>query len=194
MSHVVGLDLSLAASGVVTVRRTRDGEVKVAQRLVESDGFLRGHQPTLAEWVARQTRIAHEVIAAVELGGLVVVEAPSHGSKFGNPHERAGLWWRVVQYLVRAAEDAGGVVVPVAPKTRAKYAAGSGNADKRQVLAAVNERMPFAHVRDHNLADALALAAMGWRSLGRPIDGVATRPMDEAMRAVRWPGEMGVVA
>lgn len=190
-SHVTGLDLSLTASGVVTVRRSGEfGEVRASQRLIETPGFAKGARPGLAEWVERQTRMAHEVIAAVEPGGLVVIEAPSHGSRFGNPHERAGLWWRVVQYIVRRLDEQGeptDVVVSVAPATRAKYAAGSGRADKRQVLAAVNERMPFAVVRDHNLADGLALAAMGWRWLGRPIDGAPTKAMTEAMGAVRWP-------
>lgn len=179
--HVTGLDLSLAGSAIVAVRHG-DADVQVAKRLIESVAFQKGYRPTLEEWVDRQTPVIHEAIACVEPGGYVVIEAPSHGSKFGNPHERAGIWWAVVRHLVRR----GDVVVQVAPKTRAKYAAGRGSADKREVLAAVNERMRFARVTDHNLADGLALAAMGWRRLGRPIDGVATRPMNEAMRAVRW--------
>lgn len=187
IGHVTGLDLSLAGSGIVAVRHGVDG-VQVSKRLIGSVAFPKGYQPTLEEWVARQTPVIHEAIASVEPGGLVVVEAPSHGSKFGNPHERAGIWWAVIRYLVRRGDSA----VSVAPKTRAKYATDDGNADKPKVLRVVRERMPFAHITDHNLADGLALAAMGWRRLGRPIDGVASRPMNEAMRAVRWPEQMGV--
>lgn len=186
--HVTGLDLSLAGSGIVSVRCA--DAVRVSKRLIDSVAFPQGYRPTLAEWVGRQTPVIHEAIACVEPGGLVVVEAPAYGAKYGNPHERAGIWWAVVRHLVRR----GDVVAQVTPKTRAKYAAGRGSADKREVVAAVNERMPFAHITDHNLADGLALAAMGWRRLGRPIDGVATRPMDEAMRAVRWPETKGMAA
>ncbi|MGX9346603.1 hypothetical protein [Microbacterium sp. KNMS] len=148
--------------------------------------MARGYKPSLAEWVKRQTDVAHDVLAHVEPGGLVVVEAPSHGSRFGNPHERAGLWWRVVQYLVRR----GDLVATVAPKTRAKYATGDGNADKRKVLAAMPARYPFVHVRDDNLADGLALAALGWRALGRPVEAIYEKSMDEAVRTVRWPEEV----
>lgn len=179
------MDLSLAASAVVALRRS-DGVVRASMHLATSEPMKRGHRPSLGEWVARQTDVAHDVLAHVEPGGLVVVEAPSHGSRFGNPHERAGLWWRVVQYLVRR----GDLVATVAPKTRAKYATGDGNADKRRVLAAMPARYPFVTVRDHNLADGLALAAMGWRALGSPVEAVHEKAMDEAVRVVRWPSEM----
>lgn len=190
MSGVVtGLDLSLAGTGVVSVRHSGD-RVQVSQRLIGSVSFPKGYQPTLIEWVERQTPVIHEAIAMVEPDGLVVVEAPSHGSKFGNPHERAGIWWAVVRYLVRR----GDVVVSVAPKTRAKYATGDGDAPKPKVVAAVREWAPGVH--DHNVADAAALAAMGWRRLGHPVDvsadAVLERKRNEAVRVVRWPDEMGV--
>lgn len=188
IAHVTGLDLSINGSGIVAVRFA--DEVRVAKRLIGSVAFPKGYTPSVEEWVHRQTPVIHEAIASVEPGGLVVIEGPAHGAKFGNPHERAGIWWAVVRHLVRR----GDVLARVNPTTRAKYAAGRGGADKREVVAAVNERMPFARIRDHNLADGLALAAMGWRRLGRPIDGVATRPMNEAMRAVRWPETKGMAA
>lgn len=191
MSAVVtGLDLSLAGSGIVSVRRTAE-RVQVSQRLIESVSFPRGSKPTLNDWVARQTPVIHEAIALVEPDGLVVVEAPAYGARFGNPHERAGIWWAVVRYLARR----GDTVVSVAPKTRAKYATGSGKGDdKKKVVAAVREWAPT--VSDHNIADAAALAAMGWRWLGLPVDEVTDpvfgRAKNEAMRAVRWPEQMGV--
>lgn len=183
---VTGLDLSLVGTGVVSVRRSGE-RVQVSQRLIETEPFPKGYKPTLIEWVDRQTPVIHEAIALVEPDGLVVVEAPSHGSKFGNPHERAGIWWAVVRYLVRR----GDVVVSVPPATRAKYATGNGKAEKPAVVKAVREWAPA--VTNHNVADGAALAAMGWRRLGRPVDVVADavleRKREEAMRAVRWPDD-----
>lgn len=190
MSTVVtGLDLSLAGSGVASVRHS-GSRVQVSQRVIESVAFPKGYEPTLIEWVERQTPVIHEAIALVEPDGLVVVEAPSHRSRFGNPHERAGIWWAVVRYLVRR----GDVVVSAAPKTRAKYAAGDGDASKAQVVAAVRQWAPG--ITNHNAADAAALAAMGHRWLGHPVDVSADaaleRKRNEAVRAVRWPELMGV--
>ena len=184
--HVTGLDLSLAASAVVAVRHG-PARPKVAMHLATSPPMARGARPSLAEWVERQTIVAHDVLRHVEPGGLVVIEAPSHGSRFGNPHERAGLWWRVVQYLVRR----GDAVATVAPTTRAKYASGSGRGDKKAVLAGIAEHYPYVTVRDHNLADGLALAGMGWRALARPIETATERYMTEAVAAVRWPNLTG---
>lgn len=184
--QVTGLDLSLSASGVAVMSVNEWGDARVSQRLIETEPFPKGYEPRLDEWVARQTQVVHAIVPLVPEGGLVVIEAGSYNSRFGNPHERAGLFWRITQYLVRR----GDAVAKVAPKTRAKYAAGSGSADKKQVVDEVAASMPFTHVRDHNIADALALAAMGWRWLGRPVDtssAVLERKKNEAVRAVRWP-------
>ncbi|MBB2957302.1 hypothetical protein [Pseudoclavibacter helvolus] len=180
---VTGLDLSLTGSGVVTIRRTTEGW-RFAKHLVESKSLPKG--ASLEQWAARQVSIADQVIAATP-PGLIVIEAPSHGSKFGNPHERAGVWWRVVHALVARGDR----IASVSPATRAKYATGSGTAKKPAVVAALRESIPAAAITDHNLADALALAALGWRHLGVPVEASIGAKQLEACRAVRWPHNGG---
>ena len=60
------------------------------------------------------------------------------------------------------------LVVPAS--SRAKYATGRGNAGKDEVLLAVSRRYPHAPIVNNDQADAVALAAMGARLLGEPIE------------------------
>jgi crossover junction endodeoxyribonuclease RuvC len=81
-----------------------------------------------------------------------------------------------------------GVVVEVAPTTRAMYATGSGRAKKPEVLAAVRLSFPGVRVSNDNAADALALAAMGSRNLGRPLEAVdLTSKQMAAGQTLPWP-------
>ncbi|MDQ7877323.1 hypothetical protein Q9R08_04965 [Microbacterium sp. QXD-8] len=191
MSAVVtGLDLSLAGSGVATIRRNGGGEVRISQHLIETEAFPKDYKPTLQEWLDRQSSIVQRVVSLVPDDALVVIETGSFRSKWGNPYERAGVFWRTAQWLSRL----GHVVVGVTPAGRAKYAAGHARADKKAVVEAIQLWAPT--IRNHNVADAAALAAMGWRHLGAPVDlsldGVLERKKNEAMRAVRWPITEGV--
>lgn len=144
MKRVIGLDLSLAATGV-------------------SDGL------TFADVLKTKTR-GHErlswLLSAISDyytgADLVAIEGPSYASNGGSAHERAGLWWMVTHHL--ATSGIPYMVVP--PASRAKYATGKGNAGKDQVLAAVIRRYVHLPVDDNNAADAVILAAMGLEALG----------------------------
>jgi len=174
---VVGLDLSLASTGVAVLRA---GHVF----LHRVDG--KADDDPLQSWRRIKTT-ASQTLGHVPAVALVVLEGPSWGSRFGKPDERHAQRWIVRGALL----ERGHRVVVVAPRTRAKYAALNGKAEKRAVLAAMRARHPDLTIRDHNVADALALAAMGARSLGTPIDGVAEKQQTEAMDAVSWPNNEG---
>lgn len=107
-------------------------------------------------------------------------------SKFGQPHERAGLFWFLVDQLLARGE-----VVVVTPKGRAKYATGNGNSDKTAVKAAMRAGFPGVQIPDDNVADSMALALMGIRHLGAPLDVVTPKQL-EAMGAVSWPDMKGM--
>lgn len=166
--YVVGLDLSLTATGLAEFR------LDSGLLLVETFG-TKGHKgDTFAQRGARLTKMADFILDWTCTPGmdptLVVVEGPSYGSVFGSQHDRSGLWWLVVSVLM----DEGIDVLVVSPRSRAKYATGSGNAKKDVVLAHVIER--YADMTDEcriandNEADAVTLAAMGARYLGFPIE------------------------
>lgn len=182
-AYTVGLDLSLTGSGVATIGLDT-GHVRLGLVETEPAG------PELAAVLDRlQTALSGIVSHVPAERALVIVEAPSHGSRNGKAHERAGLWWRAVSYL----HSRGHVIAQAYPRTRAKYAAGHLPAaaprkgpSKREVVAALGAEHPRLNLADNNLADAFALAAMGARHLGSPIDST-TRQREEAVAAVRWP-------
>lgn len=155
---VIGLDLSLTSTGIAIVQ---DEEI-IDTANFKSKG-KRGM--TYGEWMGR-IQVMSDVIR-VRLDqwidnyaiDLVVIEAPSFGSKFGNPHERAGLWWDIYRmFWLREIP-----IETLAPKSRAKYIAGSGNAGKEEVLEAARER--WGEIENHDIADAVGLAFWGEEQL-----------------------------
>lgn len=173
---VVGIDPSLRCTGVafanapgtLTAQRF---PTKPAATLAEQRDQVRYIVGSVMDWVP----------ASLE---LTVIEKPyvpqRHGA--GDVIERAWLFGLFVDQLMRR-----GPVVVVSAKGRAKYGSGNGNAEKKEVLAAVRRAFPNIAVRDDNEADAMVLACMGARHLGVPLDGEASKKQLEAMSAVLWP-------
>lgn len=167
MATVIGLDLSLTATGLAEVQ---DGEVVTTYR-VKSAGKK---DDDLEARGKRLKRLSDEIMEWVLEGDdpdLVVIESPAYGAKFGSPHDRSGLWWSIVSRLM--AE--GFPIATVAPMSRAKYGTGRGNARKPDVLEAVRVNYgPFVAspygIPDDNVADAVLLAAMGARIIGEPVE------------------------
>lgn len=181
--YAVGLDLSLTGSGVASISLTT-GHVRLG--IVETPPA----GATLAATLDRLQYALAGIVAHVPTEhSVVVIEAPSHGSQNGKAHERAGLWWRAAAYL----HSRGHVIVQAYPRTRAKYAAGHlpvknsrKGPDKREVVAAARAEFPHLALGNDNVADAFALARMGARRLGSPIDS-STPQRVQAVAAVRWP-------
>lgn len=175
--RVVGLDLSLRSTGVAVI----DG-LDVLLGRVESRGRAGA---SVRESAMRISKIACEVVDLCACAGLVVIEGPSFASTTGQAHERGGLWWHVAIKLWSLR-------VPIAvasPAVRAKYATGKGNAGKDAVLAATVRRYPDVDVSGNDVADALVLAAMGVRWLGRPVD-VVSMVCCSALEKVAWPSPL----
>lgn len=170
--NVVGLDLSLTATGVAT-----EAAVEV---LVTAD--LRGCE--------RLTYIRDQVMLAVgnaytlerepARADLVVIEGFSYGSKGSSVYEIGGLGWIIRLDLW----NAGIPWVEVPPSTLKKYATGHGNAGKGEVLAAAIRRLDYEG-HDDNEADALWLRAMAldWYGAGTPVP----QAHREALLKVDWP-------
>ncbi len=179
---VVGLDLSLTATGVARVGQGALMLGRLEAVTLKTAG-RRGDT-----WVQRAERlrgVRERIDAFVGVPQLLVVEGPSYGgsmSSSASMHDRSGLWWQVIGPLLEL-----GVPVAVAsPKSRAKYACGSGNGDKKAVLASMRARFPDVVIGNDNEADALALACMGARWLGEPLD-LAEGYFAAALGGVEWP-------
>lgn len=173
--RVIGLDLSLTATGIAVIT---DGSVEVDTITSRPTG------DSVEDRVRRLRRIeraTEEHICSDDEINLIVIEGPSFGQmRQSGEHIRAGLWWRIASLSEEYA-----TVVEVSPASLKKYATGKGNAAKDAVLLAVARRYPTVDVGNNNEADALTLAAMGARHLGDPIDDMPQAHL-AAMDKVRW--------
>lgn len=170
--RVVGLDLSLTATGVAD----SDGTAGVIKPRIKGHDRLDFINDAIAQHVTGDPA-----------AGLVLVEGPSFGSQGSAYHQLAGLWWLVVHGLWKAEIP----YAVVSPQARAKYATGRGNAGKDAVLASVVRRYPMVEINDNNVADAWVLMAMGLDWLGRPLCSVPAVNR-EALAKVEWPA--GLIA
>ncbi|WP_100499391.1 hypothetical protein [Geodermatophilus chilensis] len=171
---VVGVDLSLQATGIATA---------AGVRTIGSSGrqgaSLRVRHARLAD-LATQVCLAVTEAAAPRMA-LVVLEAPAYDSRTGHQHDRSGLWWLVVDELLAA----GHLVAEVTTGGLKKYATGKGVGKKAAIVSAVTARYGVVF-GDDNQADAFVLRAMGMHRYGHPL---ATVPKTHAaaLDAVAWP-------
>lgn len=177
MSVVMGLDLSLASTGVAVTR----GAGPILTETLETKGKQTDGYP---EREARIRKVLQLVAGAIPFDvDLVVLEAPSYGSNTPGTWDRGGLWWGVVLGI----RGFGHPLALVPPKNRAQYATGKGNANKPTVMAsAITRYGSFAVVHNDNEADAVVLAAMGQHYLGTPITPVPTKNQ-LALDGCLWP-------
>ena len=177
---VIGIDLSLRSTGIGVITDT--AEISCWSR--ESTGK---RADTLAMRSDRLRALATGIIGSLTEAGtirtakLAVIESPSYGSKGGSSWDRAGLWWMIVDALHQAR-------IPVAlcaPPTRAKYATGSGRADKAAVAMALARLLPEADIVNSDESDALVLAHMGAAYLHYPVATLARHT--DSIAAVHWP-------
>ena len=166
--RVIGLDLSLASTGVAS-------NLGWVGRILSKPDTGVGH-------FGRLRYIRSQVLDYVRGTDLVMVEGLAHGSLTGQHLTRAGMW-----HMVMDAVDAAGIPwAQVSPAQVKQYATGKGNASKDLVLASVIRRFPAVEVSGNDEADALVLAAMGADHLGRPIVEMPVLQR-KALRKVVWP-------
>lgn len=172
--RVAGIDVSLTGTGVATLGGTT---------LITSSGR---RKDSIAQRRTRIKGIVDEVLLAIGVVDLAVVEGPSHHSVGGSVWDRAGLWWRIVDRL--CAEDIPVAVMP--PMSRAKYATGNGGSRKDAVMEAAQRR--YGAVLDNdNEADALVLRAAGLDWLGQPLAEVPAGHR-AALAGCQWPDREAV--
>lgn len=172
---VVGLDLSLASTGVAWKHDLMEHPRVARVQSSADDGTIAGRSSRLRRIVSSVWRIAHDA-------ELVVVEAPLLADAGGKSFDRAGLWWLTVGRLT----GAGVPVASVSPGTLKVYGTSKGGTGKDEVLATVVRRYTDVNVQGNDEADALLLCCMGLRHLGEPYDRL-TDNYTRAMTAVVWP-------
>jgi len=175
VSVVLGLDLSLASTGVCVMRAAGTSTSTIETKGKADDGYPARE--------ARLGRILGLVANVIPFDvDLVVVEAPSYSSGGVGTWDRAGLWWGVVM----GVRSFGHPLALVPPSNRAMYATGRGNASKPTVMAAAMRTYPQAVIHNDNEADAVVLAAMGLHWLGQPRAQVPPKNLT-ALDGCVWP-------
>jgi len=176
LPHVVGGDISLTASGLAWP--DRHTATAGAGGLANPRTYVGERAGRLGALAARLDDDVHS--RNTRCGGLlprlVVLEDFPAGSTRIDP-ERGYLWWRLIERLTVQ----GVPVLPVPPTTLKLYACGMGNANKREVIAGVQEFFPDWPIMktskagkvlttvDDNRADAVVLMAIGCELLGGPL-------------------------
>lgn len=144
-----------------------------------------------ASWDDRSNRIVSQtrlVLSKIPRAtGLVVMEdLPSHVRLLPSFRDRCVLWGGL--YSALRARDT--EVAVCNPKTRAKWATGSGNADKKLVLACVRDQWPNIRIPNDDCADALTMAAMGALKLGWTLPFEIKDRHHAGLDVVAWPKEL----
>lgn len=175
MITVMGLDLSLASTGVCVLRGAGTETSTLETKGKKTDGY--------PEREARIDKVLGLVARAIPFDvDLIVLEGPSYSSNTPGTWDRGGLWWAVV----RGIRGFGHPLALVPPANRMLYATGKGNANKPTVMAAAMTRYRNAVIRNDNEADAVVLAAMGLHWLGHPRAAVPPRHLT-ALDGCVWP-------
>jgi len=180
-TNVLGLDLGLAHAGAARI--DHDGTVAGTWR--HDTDPLPDHA-AVVDVAARIRTVARWAVARGTTDTiLVVVEGPAHAAAHGQPHERAGAWWRTVDALCRLNLPVG--VIP--PATLKKYLTGHGRSDKTAMRRAVADLFPGRGLDriSADEADAVALALCGADWLGWPGPYLEGRRGVSWLRAAQWP-------
>lgn len=198
MSVVIGIDSSLTTSGCVRVDLGvgANGQLEALRWETWRGTAIKPDVETVATNRRRIRIMLREILALVpDFFDLAVVEGPAMAAKYTPlADERAGLRWMLIDQLCARGE-----VALVSPMTRQALAYSGKiprgtkpDARKRIVTDAIRASFPAAHVPDHNVADAVALAAAGAHYLGLPW--ALTEKQAEAHAKVAWPVMEGIAA
>lgn len=193
--HIVGVDLSMAATGLAVIRPHEDYH---SVRLVKSEALPKAERsrdayadlfPRLRDIgkAIRTWAIAHRLDGERTLwcmeGPALDVQDQQHR------HTMSWLWGRTYEILNRE-----GAVVVIPPSSLKRYVTGNGLAGKGDVkhlgvtraFPHIDFRPPRGRVPNDNLVDAYGLAAMGSRHLGSPVEPSVQRCWPDALNGVVW--------
>jgi hypothetical protein len=199
MSIVVGLDLSLTNAGIAVLT---DGRPTLLTSVGhEREGKSHAHR---SRRIVSQSRAIMDAlglaVAPVQTAGeliphdwrkidLAVIEDQlEHGPMLPSALDRSALWWGVYSALLAKR-------IPIAvmnPTTLKAWTTGKTRSPikgeaKRQMLAEVKTWWPSIPVRNDDIGDALALAAMGAFHLGEPMPFEIKDRHRNNMEQVSWP-------
>ncbi|TAK32279.1 MAG: hypothetical protein EPO40_02850 [Myxococcaceae bacterium] len=195
---VLGGDLSLTSTGAAQITDT--GHVSTWVKTTDPLPCHQGHRPCPDKHHPDLIEVHHRIRSiALWFTGLVtvntrlvVLEGPAHGAQNGQPDERSGLRWLILDRLLRAE-------VPVAvlnPTTVKGYIAGNGHAAKADVKRAVAACWPGFGLggKTDDECDAVACATAGTDWIGWPGPYLDGRRGAGWLKKAQWPEREAVRA
>lgn len=171
---VVGVDLSLTATGVAwsngeTITYGRDGLTSSKLFLPHKAAQLRVLAIDFFDMIVGRTGAGDITMVGIEM-------LPTSGTRAQS--ERCYVWWEVI----RALGATGVPVIDIPPSLIKLYITGNGDANKREMLAAVQRLLPQFDITkrsprtgkvlkglDDNKADAAVIVAILCDLLGHPL-------------------------
>lgn len=183
VSIVVGLDPSLTNTGIAVL-------VNGAPLLLTSTGLGSPDGKSHQHRSRRVRAVCQSVLLHVTQGShglwpdLVVIEGIlEHGPMLPSAIDRHQLWGGIYGGL-----DAKNIpVVVINPSTLKVWVTGHGRASKGEMLTAVRAWWPNITIRNHDIADAAALAAIGAMHAGDPMPFTVKDRHRNSLDAVAWP-------
>lgn len=184
----VGLDLSLTGAGVAVINGEASrqfGDAKYETATFRSSGSAKDNiQSRHGRIEGQAEKIISFILDTGETPRLVALEEMPYGASGAGTVERTGLWWYVVNGLMRQAFP----LMLVNVSTVKIYGTGKGNkVDKDDVLVAALRRYPEAPISNNNEADAFLMAAMAARISGEPIEDALPQTHLRAMEKLSLP-------
>lgn len=165
----IGLDVSLTGTGLAVMNSACDEEPFTTT--IKTDA----KSPT----IQRIRHVAQTISNARYTPEAVIIEGPSLASRFGKPHERAGLWWALYDIFYDVAP-----IHIASPKSVKLFVAGRGDAKKPDMIRGI-KRIYQNFSGDDNQADAAGLLLMAMVHHGE-----AAPDLDEthlkALGRVKW--------
>ncbi len=171
---VCGIDPSLTSTGLAKI----GGDDILDTALIKTSGKSGERYDVSSK---RISDIASRIAAFCVGADLVVIEGPSFRSVSTSTWERAGLFYRCLEYFAGSA-------IPFAvapPKSAKKWASGSGAASKEAVMDCLVNVFGTFNAPSFDVSDALALAGMGAHYLGDIAPKGRNRVL--ALKGVQWP-------
>lgn len=170
MLRVAGLTVSLPTTRVAIITRRVNGVCIASTASITGDGL---RADTLTDRHERIIFLRNEILYAVTLAELIVMQAPGAAAARTAGLDRLGLWWAVVGKLL----DPEGLGVPVAVP-----AAGARPQSPAADLAGVITPLwPDTRLSAPQEAEALVLAHLGALRLGWDVP---TLPAEEHLAAL----------
>lgn len=186
MRYVVGIDMSLARTGITVLAGGGDD---VARPTVLRDcGYSLSNSPSWDESsdrIAIQARTIYALLDKIPTKpDMVLIEAMIPPKNALPSYLERGALWYGIWSGVKARDIPRAVVHPTTLK---KWATGHGRAEKEDVHGEVSTWWPNLTIANHDIADSAVLAAMAGVHLGWKMPFEIRRRHSAGLVIVKWP-------